>query len=301
MKRIVPVMLMASMLILALCGMTAVPEDVETRQNGEKMEIIKVYHLSPEEDPQLLIEEPFEQDGYEYQYQSMVKEETINQQSKLAEKELTFSTDTNKLEEILPDIPGSIPYDGEDEYEGNLVLNPSSIQTEAEGYASSSYTVSDTRTYTNLPYNDKSLIPQTVEKNGMTLTLAGVSWQGVGGTGANGSLIPTSYTATASYSAVGSRSYATGYITTARYSGDVTLTTEDILYTLTYSGEPIPPPEPDRSWIVWTLTAIFAVSLGASIVLAVLYFRGRRRLRQESVIPPAEETQEKEERNEANE
>ena len=115
MKRIVPVMLMASMLILALCGMTAVPEDVETRQNGEKMEIIKVYHLSPEEDPQLLIEEPFEQDGYEYQYQSMVKEETINQQSKLAEKELTFSTDTNKLEEILPDIPGSIPYDGEDE------------------------------------------------------------------------------------------------------------------------------------------------------------------------------------------
>ena len=114
-------------------------------------------------------------------------------------------------------------------------------------------------------------------------------------------MIPTSYTATASYSAVGSRSYATGYITTARYSGDVTLTTEDILYTLTYSGEPIPPPEPDRSWIVWTLAAIFAVSLGASIVLAVLYFRGRRRLRQESVIPSAEETQEKEERNEASE
>ena len=294
MKRIVPVMLMASMLILALCGMTTVPEDVETRQDGEKTEIIKVYHLSPEEDPQLLIEEPFEQDGYEYQYQSMVKEETINQQSKLAEKELTFSTDTNKLEEILPDIPGSIPYDGEDGYEGNLVLNPSSIQTEAEGYASSSFTVSDTRTYTNLPYNDKSLIPQTVEKNGMTLTLANVSWQGEGGTGANGSLIPTSYTATASYSAVGSRSYATGYITTARYSGDVTLTTEDILYTLTYSGEPIPPPEPDRSWVVWTLAAILAVSLGASIVLAVQYFKGRRMLRQESVIPSAEETQEKE-------
>ena len=98
----------------------------------------------------------------------------------------------------------------------------------------------------------------------------------------------------ASYSAVGSRSYATGYITTARYSGDVTLTMEDILYTLTYSGEPIPPPEPDRSWIVWTLAAILAVSLGASIVLAVQYFKGRRMLRQESVIPSAEETQEKE-------
>ena len=283
-KRFVPLMLMAfiSMVVMLFCGMTAVPKDVLTLADGETgKEIIKVYELSPGEDPQALIEEPFEQDGYEYQYQSMVKEETINQQSKLAEKELTFSTDTNKLEEILPDIPGSIPYDGEDGYEGNLVLNPSSIQTEAEGYASSSYTVSDTRTYTNLPYNDKSLIPQTVEKNGMTLTLANVSWQGEGGTGANGSLIPTSYTATASYSAVGSRSYATGYITTARYSGDVTLTTEDILYTLTYSGEPIPPPEPDRSWVVWTLAAIFAVSLGASIVLAVLYFRGRRRLRQD--------------------
>ncbi|OUP04256.1 hypothetical protein B5F35_17735, partial [Anaeromassilibacillus sp. An200] len=177
MKRIVPVMLMASMLILALCGMTAVPDKVETLKNGDKVEIVKIFHLSPDEDPSILIEEPFEQDGYEYAYESMVKEETINQQSKLAEKELTFSTDTNKLEEILPDIPGSIPYDGEDGYEGNLVLNPSSIQTEAEGYASSSFTVSDTRTYTDLPYNDKSLIPQTVEKNGMTLTLAGVSWQ----------------------------------------------------------------------------------------------------------------------------
>ena len=288
-KRFVPLMLMAfiSMVVMLFCGMTAVPKDVLTLADGETgKEIIKVYELSLGEDPQALIEEPFEQDGYEYQYQSMVKEETINQQSKLAEKELTFSTDTNKLEEILPDIPGSIPYDGEDEYEGNLVLNPSSIQTEAEGYASSSYTVSDTRTYTNLPYNDKSLIPQTVEKNGMTLTLANVSWQGEGGTGANGSLIPTSYTATASYSAVGSRRYATGYITTARYSGDVTLTTEDILYTLIYSGEPIPPPEPDRSWMVWTLAAIFAVSLGASITLAILYFKGRRRFKKGVCISP---------------
>ena len=216
MKRVIALLAAAALSITVLCGMTSVPESVEARTDGEKTEIVKVYRLAPEEDPSLLIEEPFEQEGYLYEYESMVKEEEIQEQSKVAETSLTVETETDELAEIIKELPGSVPYSGTDGYSGKLILNPGSITTEAAGYATSSFTVSDTRVYTDLAYNDNSLIPQTVTKNGMTLTLSNVSWQGQGGTGANGSLIPTAYTATAYYSAVGSRRYATGYVNQQR-------------------------------------------------------------------------------------
>ena len=82
MKRVIALLAAAALSITVLCGMTSVPESVETRTDGEKTEIVKVYRLAPEEDPSLLIEEPFAQDGYLYEYESMVKEEEIQEQLK---------------------------------------------------------------------------------------------------------------------------------------------------------------------------------------------------------------------------
>ena len=164
-------------------------------------------------------------------------------------------------------------------------MNTSSISTEAAGYATSSYTVSDTKTYTDLAYNDPSLIPQTVQKSGMTLSLSSVSWQGDGGTGANGTLIPTSYTATAYYSAVGSRTYATGYVTTARYSGDVTMTEKQITYTVTYAGSPIvfedeqEVPEPVQNNTLQIVLLILGIVIAAAVIayIVISIIRDRRR------------------------
>ncbi|MEF2795257.1 MAG: hypothetical protein U0N62_07260 [Hydrogeniiclostridium sp.] len=283
MKRI-PMVLFAFIFLCVCCGMK-VPDSVEEKQKGDEVEIVKTYTLSPDEDPELLIEEPFEQDGFTYTYESMVQSEEVHEQSKLAEKTLTFETDTDSLEDILPDIPGSVSYDGEDGYEGELILNTSSISTEAAGYATSSYTVSDTKTYTDLAYNDPSLIPQTVQKSGMTLSLSSVSWQGDGGTGANGTLIPTSYTATAYYSAVGSRTYATGYVTTARYSGDVTMTEKQITYTVTYAGSPIvfedeqEVPEPVQNNTLQIVLLILGIVIAAAVIayIVISIIRDRRR------------------------
>ena len=255
--------------IFVFCTGMAVPESIEQEYGDGTRNIVKTYTLSPGEDPMLLIEkEPFEQGGYRYNYAGMTKKEQVERHTKFVQEKRSFETDTNQLEEILPDIPGSIPYDAEG-YKGDLILDPSSIQTEAAGYASSPFTVSDTRTYTDLAYNDPSFIPPSVEKDGMTLSLTEISWQGQGGTGANGSLIPTSYTATAHYSATGSRQYATGYVTTALYTGEAVLEDMEILYTLTYTGNPVPLPADNRPDIL-IVCLLFFVVLFAIVTLCIV-------------------------------
>ena len=177
----------------------------------------------------IISQDVYKRQGFLYEYDGMTQEPVSKTESKSVSQTVTVESGSTKTEENLALLAGSIPYEA-DGYTGTLTLLPASIHTEAKGYATRSYTVSDTRTYTDLAYNDPSLIPQAVEKNGLTLALTGVTWHGEGGTGANGSLIPASYTATASYSGTGSTRYATGYLTTADYAGTVTRTvTEKIL------------------------------------------------------------------------
>ena len=103
-----------------------------------------------------------------------------------------------------------------------LTLDHTTLQTEAAGYTTKYYTITDTKQFTGLPRNDPSYVPTTTVKDGKTLSLSNISWA-VTGTGlADDTLVPTSYTATATYQATGSRSAATGYITTATYTGEIT-------------------------------------------------------------------------------
>ena len=90
------------------------------------------------------------------------------------------------------------------------MLQPESITTTEAGKESYGYTVSDTREYPNLDRNDTAYIPKAVEKNGVSLTLAGIDWQAMG----NGT-----FTATASYSGRATGSKVTGYTSKAIYSG----------------------------------------------------------------------------------
>ena len=261
---------------LSLCCAMIVPDAVVRTETDGVREIVETYSLPADEDPETILKDTFEQDGYLYTFQEIVKAESADTQSRNAEKTMEFETKTNKLEDILPDIPGSIPYDEGDGFVGELSLDTASITTKAKGYAKNSYTVSDTRVYTGLAYNDPSLIPQTVTKNGLTLNLAGVTWQGEGGTGANGSLIPSQYTATASYSTTASSTYATGYITTARYTGEVKLTTSTMTYTVTYKGTPVPA-ESEEKEIFPTAgnnlpPAFLAVGIASGVIVIVLIF-----------------------------
>ena len=262
-----------------LCGM-AVPTDVEQQDTAEGKRIItRVYDLPPSEDPENLKEEPFELDGYAYEYQSMTKEEHSRESVKAVSQKVTLETESGEWEEIVPQLASTVPYTDEDGYEGDLTLDTSSIQTEVKEYKTSSYTVSDTRTYPDLAYNDPALVPQTVTKNGMTLTLKGISWAAQGGSGEAGTLFPSSYTATASYSAVASSRKAAGYVTTATYSGEVSkIEDTDITYTVTYLGTPVEPESEGISPAIPIITAAAIIfALGAGGVLVLLYIKQKRR------------------------
>lgn len=261
MKKIISILLLIPVFIINTA--MAVPD--RTEQIGltdGRREIIRTYEVRPGADPAELIGGPFERDGYAYEFQEINKEEIPYTSQKTVSKEIKLETQEKELADNLAKLEATVEYN-QDGYSGTLYLIPASIKTEAAGYETRSYTVSDTKVYSDLAYNDNSLVPQTVAKNGMTLKLSSVAWQGQGGGGPEGSLIPTTYTATAHYTGTGSSTYATGYVITAAYSGEVAKSgTEKIIYTVIYSGRPIQEPEPESPpWFIYPLFGLICLIL----------------------------------------
>jgi len=175
-------------------------------------------------------------EGYLYTFADIVKEENMVDESKSHTETITLETDTDDLAKILDQLKPTIEYD-DGVFCGTLALDHTSIHTEASGYATKSYTVSETKTIGQLDRNDMSYVPPTTVKNGRTLSLANVEWQVTGTDLVGETLMPSSYQAVATYSAKASYQAATGYVTTAEYTGDVTHEgVESVTYVLTYLG-----------------------------------------------------------------
>ena len=114
-------------------------------------------------------------------------------------------------------------------------------------------------------------VPTTSVKNGYTLKLSDLSWSVTGTSLADDTLVPTSYTATATYSTTASRSVATGYVTTAKYTGEITAEgISSIEYTVTYLGTPL---EVDSSlsisWLVIPGAALILLAAVTGIIWAL--------------------------------
>lgn len=267
MKRIIAAIALLSTLILSASA-APVPEGVITENRDGQQLIIKTYTLSPEENPAGLIQPPFDLDGFHYEHMETTKEDQHFRDSKQHTEVVTLETSTKNLSDILAKLPATREY-AQDGYSGVLILDHATLKTEAAGYASQQYTISDTRQYTDLDRNDPSYVPATVVKNGTTLTLADISWSTTG-TGLYGdTLFPTSYTATATYTATGSRKVATGYMTTASYTGEITAEgVRSIRYTVTYLGtaipEPDPEPEPKPSIVRWIALGVGLAALAGT-------------------------------------
>jgi len=255
-------LIMSMSLAMSASAASYVPDDITYQNlNGQQM-AVKIYTLLPNQDPADLMESDFEYDGYTYTYNDMIKAEQTFDEQTLHTETVTVTTETKNLEDILAALKPTIEYE-DDSASGTLALDHSTLKTEAAGYKNSSYTVTATKNYTGLARNDSSLIDKTVLKNGRTLSLSNVTWSVESTALVGDELVPATYSAVATYSAAASSKVATGYITTADYTGTITASgISSIQYTVTYIGTPIVE-ETDM-----TMVAVIAGS--ALILLAIL-------------------------------
>ena len=208
--------------------------------NGQQL-AIKVYTLLPDQDPEDLVEEDFEFDGYLYSYSSTTKEEQTYDEESLHTETVTVTTSSKDLNDILAALEPTIEYD-DGTATGTLALDHSTIDTQVAGYKDSSYTVTATKNYTGLDRNDSSYIDKTIVKDGRTLSLSNITWAVESTTLVGDQLVPATYTAVATYSGTAYSKTATGYVTTADYVGTISVSgVSSIKYTVTYIGTPIDP------------------------------------------------------------
>ena len=278
--------------VLLLCMATSAlaaqaPTSVEQRNVNGTEYVIKTYTMPADADAAALVDEDFEQGGYIFTHFTTETNEIPATESKSVTETQTVETESKELADVLRKFPSTITYD-KDGFTGTLVLETGSIATEAAGYTTSSYTISTTQTYPALMYQDPSAIPQTALKNGATLPLTGVSWAVTGTSLAGETLVPTEYTATATYSKAVSTQVATGYISTAIYTGEVSReVVTGVTYTLTYIGtaipkptpEPTPEPEPEPESAPWGrilagIVLLCALGGGAAVYMFVRTSQG---------------------------
>lgn len=150
-----------------------IPESSVTENRDGRQLIIKTYQLSPEDDPSELVDEPFDLEGYHYEHLETVKEDQTFHDSKAHTETVTVTTSSDSLAAILEQLAPTMEY-SKDGYSGVLTLDHTTLQTEAAGYTTKYYTITDTKQFTGLPRNDPSYVPTTTVKDGKTLSLSNI-------------------------------------------------------------------------------------------------------------------------------
>ena len=303
MKRLLACLLLAAALVTNACALE-VPTDTTVQNLNGSQQLIKTYTLPPGVDPQTLIEDPFEQEGWRYTFADIVKEENQVSDRKYHTETVTLETNTKDLGKILEQLAATLDYD-DGTYSGVLNLDHTAIRTEAAGYTSQAKNVTATKTIGPLDRNDMSYVPATTVKDGVTLNLSNVDWQVIGTDLVGDALAPASYQAVATYSGKAYSKVATGYVTSADYVGEITRSdVESVTYKVTYLGT-----EVEALGLIANRGSVSMADLpgkvlpyalgvlgvGTVATLAVLLFRSRRALRQLQEEPEDESEHEEEE------
>ena len=290
MKRLFLSLLVALALSVSAFAMEVPTDTVVQNLNGSQ-QLIKTYTLPPGSDPQALIEEPFQLEGYVYTFADIVKAENHVSDKDSHTETVTLETSTKELSDILEQLAPTMEYDN-GSYAGTLALDHTSIRTDASGYTTRSRTISATKTIGPVDRNDMSYVPATTVKDGVTLSLSSVDWQITGTDVVGESLSPCSYQAVAKYSGKTSYQAATGYITTVNYVGEISRDdVESVTYRVTYIGTEVEEaaaasdesagqaPASPAAAVSGRSRAFVCAAIGAAVVLAalLLIFLLRRR------------------------
>ncbi len=173
--------------------------------------LAKTYEMPPDFDPAALKEQLFEQDGYWYRYERMDKTVHHKTETQDTEDMVTLDAPSADLAVVIDKFPVTKAYT-KDGYSGDLTLDLQSIKVEVTGYktVTDSHPHSVAKTY-ELPYNDRSLMPETVQADRMNLPRTGLTWTKTANV--SDSDVPDTWTATVVYSKAiyTSKQVATGY------------------------------------------------------------------------------------------
>jgi len=237
------------------------PVSVSTMEEDGEMLLIKNYEVPSSVNPYDLVEQSFKRGKYQYEIRDILrKDNEPKTETKLASTQIVINSNSNDMNKILKQAPVIIDYD-KDGYKGQLLMNTTNLFTESLGTKSYSYTVTDTKTYTDLARNDTSYIAKSITKNGKELSLVDIEWQTTGTNLVGSTLVPSSYNAVAYYEGTARASKSTGYATTITYIGEVTKELESTsIISVVYTG--------DR---IYNLTWIWIV-LGGIIIAGTVFF-----------------------------
>ena len=242
------------------------PVSVEqTTENGVTI-IKKTYELSPDADPQTLVQ-PFERDGLRFAAREILRRDTSGEPlTRLTSKTAAIVSDTDDIAEVIQQFPDTVSYE-QDGYTGRLRLDSTSLVIEPDGYETYAYPFTRTRDIPGLARNDPALIER--EWNGMTLS--GVTFR----QGADGR-----YTATAAYRGMATGRRPASFIATVNYYGEVSKSMSgNILYTVIYeqltvdSGElTVNEHEPTERPAAGTVNGqLFAIIFGVVILIGAAF------------------------------
>ena len=198
--------------------------------------IKKTYFVSQEQEENFLLnlENEFKVDKKTYQLEKKSKTggNTIETITIFTTK--TTETDSNKLEDILQQLPESIDYNEKDfvgKYE--LDINSINVETQYNGYKEK--VIDEKKVYTNLETNDLNNIPKQIKKEGLTLDLITTNWEVAETRKLQENTIPSKYNATCYYATKIKVKNPLTYNVTAQYSGTADKIIEnDYIYEITY-------------------------------------------------------------------
>jgi len=236
-KKITLVLSMTLLLTTVNC-FAYTEESSITNENN----LIKTYTVNKDEEQDFLsqIQKEYSDEEYNYKLEKQDKSGGDYTESKDIITTKTITLKTNNTQKILKEFPETIEY-SENDFNGEYVIDTDSLKvvTNYNGYTE--YLVEDNKEYPNLSRNDLDFIPKEILKNGIKLDLLKVDWELQSTKMVGDYEVADKYIAKCYYAGKIRKDNPYTYTVTATYKGIATKTIENpYQYTLTYSFEKIP-------------------------------------------------------------
>lgn len=249
-----------------------VPQEVIMGTSGDCKTVEKVYVLPKDSDENLIPQEAFTENDVEYIFEEMNVKDNSEEDAKEYAENVNFHTSTNDAETVVALFSPTVEVTTEDGYVGTLTFDQSTLELTPAGYSSRKFTVTEERSYPNLASADTSLVPKTIDKDGITLTLADIEWITAADETINGTEVAVRYTANAIYTGTETKTYVNGYTASADYKGTVTKAVNDtVTYTAVFKeNKETPVPDTDLDEAKDNTLETVVIAVGSVVCAAAL-------------------------------